>query len=60
VADLEAKARALAAHRTQHQSIGRLFLGRPNLDAILSYETFRLGAGEPVESPPAGDLFAGL
>lgn len=55
-----AKARALAAHRTQHQSIGRLFLERPDRDAILSFETFRLGAGEPVPDVPAGDLFAGL
>lgn len=56
----EAKARALAAHRTQHQSIGRLFLERPDRDAILSWETFRLAAGTPLEAPPAGDLFAGL
>lgn len=56
----ETKARALAAHRTQHQSIGRLFLERPDRDAILSWETFRLAASVPLEAPPAGDLFAGL
>ncbi|HYO11866.1 MAG TPA: PIG-L deacetylase family protein [Thermoanaerobaculia bacterium] len=56
----EVKARALAAHRTQHQSIGRLFFDRPNLDAILSYETFRLGAGAPLVARPVEDLFAGL
>lgn len=56
----DAKARALGAHRTQHQSIGRRFLERPNLDAILSYETFRLGAGEPVAEIPTQDLFVGL
>ncbi|HYG62796.1 MAG TPA: PIG-L deacetylase family protein [Thermoanaerobaculia bacterium] len=54
------KARALAAHRTQHQSIGRYFLERPDRDAILSFETFRLAAGEPVEAPPLDDLFTGL
>lgn len=56
----EVKARALAAHRTQHQSIGRLFLERADRDAILSWETFRLAAGTPLEAPPAADLFAGL
>lgn len=56
----EIKARALAAHRTQHQSIGRLFLERPDREAILSWETFRLAAGAPLEARPAGDLFAGL
>lgn len=57
---LEEKVRALAAHRTQHQSIDRLFLKRPDRDAILSYETFRLGAGEPLNAVPADDLFAGM
>jgi LmbE family N-acetylglucosaminyl deacetylase len=56
----EAKRQALTVHRTQHQSIGRVFLSRPDLDAILRHETFRLAAGEPPETIPAGDLFAGL
>jgi LmbE family N-acetylglucosaminyl deacetylase len=55
----DVKARALAAHRTQHQSIGRLFLERPDRDAILSFETFRLAAGEPPSARPAKDLFDG-
>lgn len=54
------KARALAAHRTQHQSIGRVFLDRPDRDAILSWETFRLAAGTGPESVPAADVFEGL
>ncbi len=56
----EAKAQALAAHRTQHHGIDRLFLHRPNRDAVLSYETFRFGAGVPPPVVPAFDLFAGI
>ena len=56
----EAKARALAAHRTQHGSIDKLFFDRADRDAILSTETFRLGCGVPVRAAPADDLFAGL
>lgn len=56
----EVRRRALAAHRTQQPSIGRLFFSRPDLDDILRFETFRLGAGAPPETAPAGDLFAGL
>lgn len=52
----EIKARALAAHRTQHQSINRLFLERPDRDAILSWETFRLAGGVPVEEAPVEDV----
>lgn len=54
------KRRALEAHRTQHQSIGRVFLDHPDRDAILSWETFRLAAGEPLARVPADDIFAGL
>jgi len=56
----EAKRRALAAHRTQQPSIVRVFFSRPDLDDILRYETFRLGAGVPPETVPAEDIFAGL
>jgi len=56
----EAKRRALAVHRTQQPSIGRLFFSRPDLDDVLRFETFRLGAGAPPETVPAADLFAGL
>lgn len=56
----EAKRQALAAHRTQLPSIVRVFFSRPDLDEILRYETFRLGAGVPPETVPAADLFAGL
>jgi len=56
----EAKRQALAVHRTQQPSIGRLFFSRPDLDDILHFETFRLGAGVPPETVPAPDLFEGL
>lgn len=59
-AQREAKARALAAHRTQREGIGRLFLDRPDRDAVLGYETFRLGGGAPPGELPADDIFAGL
>jgi len=51
------KTEALKLHRTQHEGIARLFLARPDRDAILGCETFRLGPGVPVDSP-ADDLFA--
>lgn len=56
----EHRRRALEAHRTQHQSIGRVFLSRPDLDAILRFETFRLAFGTPLSIVPADDIFAGL
>lgn len=56
----EVKRQALAVHRTQQPSIHRVFFSRPDLDAILRHETFRLAAGTPPETVPAGDLFSGL
>ncbi|HKO15586.1 MAG TPA: PIG-L deacetylase family protein [Gemmatimonadaceae bacterium] len=56
----EAKASALAAHRTQHAGIDRLFLQRADRDAVLSTETFRLGCGAALRRVPADDLFAEL
>lgn len=55
-----AKIAALAAHRTQHAGIDRLFLRRPDRDRVLGVETFRLGAGLPPRTRPAGDLFDGI
>jgi LmbE family N-acetylglucosaminyl deacetylase len=56
----EAKRQALAIHQTQQPSIRRVFFSQPNLDDILRFETFRLGAGVPPETVPATDLFSGL
>lgn len=51
---------ALRAHRTQHVSIERYFLSRPDLRHILATEYWRQAWGPPVAHPPAADLFAGL
>ncbi|HEU4698926.1 MAG TPA: PIG-L deacetylase family protein [Gemmatimonadales bacterium] len=59
-AQVAAKAAALAAHRTQRAGIDRLFLARPDRDAVLASETYRLGWGAPPPAVPADDLFAGL
>ncbi len=51
------KAAALRAHRTQHVSIDRHFFHLPDLDAILSVETFRQAFGPPLSKRPADDIF---
>lgn len=56
----DTKTRALMAHRTQRAGVDRVFLDRPDRDAVLSHEVFRLGAGEMPPAIPADDLFAGL
>ena len=44
----DAKAAALRAHRTQHVSIDRHFFDLPDVDRILSVETFRQCFGPPL------------
>jgi LmbE family N-acetylglucosaminyl deacetylase len=56
----ERKAAALRAHRTQHLSIDRHFLSKPNLNDILSIESYRQAWGPPLEVRPVGDVFQGL
>jgi N-acetylglucosamine malate deacetylase 2 len=56
----DAKAAALRAHRTQHVSINRHFFDLPDVDKILSIETFRQGFGPPLSQRPASDLFESL
>ena len=51
------KAAALRAHRTQHVSIDRHFFHLPDVDRILSVETFRQAFGPPLSKRPAVDLF---
>ena len=51
------KAAALRAHRTQHVSINRHFFDLPDVDRILSVETFRQGFGPALSKRPAGDIF---
>jgi N-acetylglucosamine malate deacetylase 2 len=51
---------ALRAHRTQHLSIDRHFLRKPDLDRILAFECYRQARGPRPEGMPAIDVFAGL
>jgi len=56
----ETKAAALRAHRTQHVSIDRHFFHLPDVDRILSVETFRQAFGPPVSKRPIADLFESI
>jgi LmbE family N-acetylglucosaminyl deacetylase len=55
-----AKAAALRAHRTQHVSIDRHFFDLPEVDRILSVETFRQCFGPALSKRPASDLFESI
>ncbi len=54
------KRRALAAHRTQHNSIDRHFFSQPDVDGILSIEAYRHAWGPPLARRPSDDIFEGL
>jgi LmbE family N-acetylglucosaminyl deacetylase len=54
------KAAALRAHRTQHVSINRHFFDLPDVDRILSVETFRQAFGPPLSKRPAADIFESI
>lgn len=56
----ETKAAALRAHRTQHVSIDRHFFHLPDVDTILSVETFRQAFGPSLSKRPETDLFASI
>jgi LmbE family N-acetylglucosaminyl deacetylase len=56
----DAKAAALRAHRTQHVSIDRHFFHLPDVDKILSIETFRQAFGPPLSNRPSSDIFESL
>lgn len=56
----ERKAAALRAHRSQHLSIDRCFFSQPEVDRILSTETWRHAWGSAVPARPATDIFAGM
>jgi LmbE family N-acetylglucosaminyl deacetylase len=51
---------ALAAHRTQRAGIDRLFLGRADLERILSVEVFRQAFGPTLMYRPVHDVFDGM
>jgi LmbE family N-acetylglucosaminyl deacetylase len=54
------KAAALRAHRTQHLSIDRCFFNQPDLDRVLSTETWRQAWGPPLRRRPSFDLMEGF
>jgi LmbE family N-acetylglucosaminyl deacetylase len=56
----DTKAAALRAHRTQHVSINRHFFDLPEIDRILSVETFRQGFGPPLDRRPADNIFESI
>ena len=53
----EIKAAALRVHRTQHVSIDRHFFDLPDVDRILSVETFRQCFGPAMPTRPLADIF---
>jgi N-acetylglucosamine malate deacetylase 2 len=56
----ERKAAALRAHRSQHQSVNKYFFSQPDVDRVLSVETWRQAWGPPLQRRPAHDLMEGL
>ena len=56
----QAKADALRAHRTQQESINKIFFEIPNSEAVLSLEVYRQAWNPRSKRLPFGDLFAEL
>jgi len=56
----QAKAEALRAHRTQQESINKIFFEIPNSEVILSMEVYRQAWNPRSKQLPFGDLFAEL
>jgi LmbE family N-acetylglucosaminyl deacetylase len=54
------KAAALRAHRSQHQSLNRIFFSKPDLTRLLGVEMFRQAYGPPLSARPAADVFLDL
>jgi LmbE family N-acetylglucosaminyl deacetylase len=54
------KEAALKAHRTQHQSLTRIFFSKPDVTRLLGVEMFRQAFGPPLLSRPATDVFADI
>ena len=54
------KEAALKAHRTQHQSLNRIFFSKPDVTRLLGVEMFRQAFGPPLASRPASDVFHNL
>jgi len=56
----ERKRAALRCHRTQHQSLERILLSKPDVDRLLSLELFRQAWGPATARTPSADIFEGL
>lgn len=54
------KVAALKAHRTQYQSINRIYFSKPDVTRLLGVEMFRQAFGPPLPWRPAADAFADL
>ncbi|MEI6667749.1 MAG: PIG-L deacetylase family protein [Acidobacteriota bacterium] len=54
------KAAALRAHQTQHASLDRIMLSKPDVDRLLSIELFRQAWGPPTVERPSDDIFDGI
>jgi LmbE family N-acetylglucosaminyl deacetylase len=53
------RAQALAAHKTQHVILDKLYLMRPDVERLLSVDVLRQGWGPPLSQRPEADVFAG-
>jgi LmbE family N-acetylglucosaminyl deacetylase len=54
------RAKALAAHRTQHVLLEKLYLSRPDVEQILGFDVLRQAWGPALAQRPANDVFAGV
>ncbi len=54
------KVEALRLHRTQHLNTERVFFKQPDVEKLLSLETFRQAFGPALGSRPSSDLFEGI
>jgi LmbE family N-acetylglucosaminyl deacetylase len=57
---VERKKAALLAHRTQMQSLNRIFFSKPDVTRLLGVELFRQAFGPALLSRPATDVFADI
>jgi len=54
------KEAALRSHRTQMQSLNRIFFSKPDVARLLGVEMFRQAFGPPLAVRPAADVFADI
>jgi LmbE family N-acetylglucosaminyl deacetylase len=56
----ERRIAALRAHRSQHLSVDKYFLNRPDLHRVVATEIWRHASGPALRARPSSDLFEGL